>query len=97
MILQWLEEAARDYFVAKGNNSSTLNVRRVIALSDLYDLALLETEQSVPNHLKLRVKMPKSAERLVLLGYPKGVFKKMKTKGNISSHENVHFYQDEIF
>jgi len=78
--------------LSQEGSSSTLNVKRVVALSALYDLAILETEQNAPSYLKLSFKMPKSREKLVLTGYPKGVFKKMKTAGYIQSHESIYFY-----
>ena len=83
----------REIVLSQEGNPSTLNVKRLIALSDLYDLAILETEQNVPNYLKLKVEMPKSGEKLVFPGYPNGVFKKTKTTGPISSHEDVYFYK----
>ena len=82
--------------LSQEGNPSTLHVKRVIALSGLYDLALLETEQSVTNYLKLKVEVPKSGEKLVFPGYPNGVFKKTETAGPISSHEDVYFYKSFI-
>ena len=67
---------------------SVLKVNRVLSVSVVYDLALLETEEEVTNHLSLREKDTlEPDENLFIQGYPGGIFMKIRKIGNF-------FYED---
>ena len=59
-------------------NSSVLRIKKVISVSALYDLALLETEESVTDYLNLRENSPEPNEDLFVIAYPGRVFTKIK-------------------
>ena len=78
-----------DYMVlVQEDNPTVLKIKRVLALSALYDLALLETEESVTNYLQLREDLPKPDETLFLMAYPNGDFTKIRKIGDV-------VYEDE--
>ena len=63
------------------DNSSSLKIKRIIALSPLYDLALLETTGHRGNHLKIKDSTLQSNDALTVMGYPGGTLKEMKKTG----------------
>ena len=69
--------------------ASKLKVKKVLALSALHDLALVEIEGKVTNYLSIKESSPELEENLFLPAYPKGIFKRMKKTGNI-------FYEDDF-
>ena len=63
-----------------------IKIRRVIALSALYDLALIETEQEVSDYLALRDQPARSSDSLFVMGYPHWMKNKaLKTVESIGS------------
>ena len=77
--------------LSQEGNSSSLKVKRVLAISALYDLALLETEESITDYLSLRENLPNPDGNLFLLGYPGGIFKKIEKTGNIIYENEKEF------
>ena len=78
-----------DYMVlVQEDNPTVLKIKRVLALSALYDLVLLETEESVTSYLQLREDPPKLDETLFLMAYPNGDFTKIRKIGDV-------VYEDE--
>ena len=67
---------------------SSLSVKKILALSAFYDLALIETTESVTNYLSIKEKPPESEKELFLLAYPAGKFKKIKKMGHIINEDN---------
>ena len=65
-----------------------LKIKKVIAVSASYDLALLETKEPVTNYLNLRENPPEPNEKLSLIAYPGGEFTKIHKTGDI-------FYEDD--
>ncbi len=55
-----------------------MKITNVVALSALYDLALLKTKTQTSHYLSVRQKPLLSDTPLILLAYPQGVFKKTK-------------------
>ena len=55
-----------------------LELKRILAVSAVYDLALIETEENVTNYLRLREDPVDPGENLFLNAYPDGTFKEMK-------------------
>ena len=72
-------------------NSSVLKVKKILAVSVLYDLVLLETEENVTNYLSLREHPPEASENLFSIGYPGGTFKKIRKTGNIVYEDDHHY------
>ena len=78
--------------LSQEENSSILRIKRAIAVSALYDLALLETEESGTNYLSLRESHPEPSENLFLAAYPNRIFTRIKKTGDIF-YEDSHKYK----
>ena len=72
-------------------NPSSLRIKKVISVSALYDLALLETEESVTDYLSLREDPPEPGENLFSIAYPEGVFTKISKIGNSYYEDNQRY------
>ena len=72
-------------------NPSVLKIKKVLAVSVLYDLVLLETEENVTNYLSLRENPPESSENLFLIGYSNEVLTKIRKTGNIVYEDSQHY------
>ena len=77
--------------LSQEGDSSSLTIKRVLAVSALYDLVLLETEESITDYLSLREKLPNPNEPLFLLAYPDGIFKKIEKTGGIIYENDREF------
>ena len=99
---EFQEERTRGYTVKKEvmdgiaslsqeNNSSVLKVKEVLAVSVLYDLALLETEESVTDYLSLREGPLKPNENLFVIGYPKRVLTTISKTGASVYEDNQRY------
>ena len=77
-----------DIILLQEGNGSVLTIKKIIAVSSLHDLALLETKEGVTNYLHLRESLPEPSEDLFLVAYPGGVFTKIRKTGDI-------FYEDD--
>ena len=73
-------------------SDTVIRVKRVLALSFLYDLALLEVEENVTNFLSLRETPLELDEELFFTGYPQGILKKIRKTGNISEYDNDYYF-----
>ena len=74
----------RPITLTQGGGSSSIKVKKILALSILYDIALLETETEVENFLEIREEHPEASENLLVLGYPGGrKLKQIKKTGSI--------------
>ena len=71
-----------------------IKITRIVALSALYDIALLETTNNENPYLSLREDQPLSTEDLFILGYPGGLFQQADKYGRIQplGNENYGFY-----
>ena len=82
------QNAIDHIYLSQEGNFFVLKIKKILAVSALYSLALFETEESVINYLSLREDPPELNESLFSIAYPKGVFTKIKKTGNI-------FYEDD--
>ena len=82
-----------DYIVlSQKGRASVLRVKKILAVSALHDLALLETEESVENYLSLREDMPESNEIFFLpASYPGGVFREIIKTGHIIYEDDLSY------
>ena len=75
-------------------SSSRLKIKRIVAVSTLYDLAFFETEQNVTSYLSIAENPPQPNKELFILGYPEGELKEMKNTGKLTG--NGHYYTVSI-
>ena len=80
-----------DMSLSQEGNPSILQVKRIVALSGLYDLALLETKEEVIHYLSLRKNPMESDESLFIPGYPQGTFKIMRKTGSVFHEDSYHY------
>ena len=73
------------YLIQKGN-PNVLNIKQVVAISDVHDLAIIETKETSQNYLNNKELTPN--EKLLLIGYPKGIFKRLKITKRINFKNN---------
>ena len=66
-----------DMFLSQEGNSRTVKVKKLLNLSVLYDLALLEANSSVEAYLTLRSDPLQAGETVFISGYPRGIFSEM--------------------
>ena len=81
----------KSIFLSQEGNSSVLKVKKVLALSAFYDLALLETEDNITDYLTLREDTLEPSENLLVTAYPYGVFTEIRKTGDII-HEDSNNY-----
>ena len=97
-VISSILNGAPDHIVLLQEGSpSVLKVNKVLAASVMYDLVLLETEEEVANYLSLREKETlEPDENLFILGYPGGIFEKIRKIGRIF-YENDKKYTFHIY
>ena len=78
-------------FLSQEGSSSILRVKGVLAISALYDLALLETEENVTNFLSLREDPPQPGESLFSMAYVDGIFTEIRKIGEIFYEDNYRY------
>ena len=72
-------------------NEQKLSVKRLVSVSVLHDLVLLETGESSASHLTVRKSVISDKEELFLLGYPHGVFRYTLKTGPLKEFKNDIF------
>ena len=77
--------------LSQEGRDSKIQIKRVVALSALYDLALLETEENVTDYLSIAGSSVEQSEKLSVFGYPGGVLKNLKKIGSVLD-EDSYFY-----
>ena len=77
--------------LSQEGRDSKIQIKRVVAFSALYDLALLETEENVTDYLSIVDSSVEQSEKLSVFGYPGGVLKNLKKTGSVL-HEDSYFY-----
>ncbi len=73
------------------DNPSVIRVKKVLALSVLHDLAILETEESSSHYLSLRESPVETSENLFISGYPFKSFERIRKTGNIY-HDDAYVF-----
>ena len=77
--------------LSQEGRDSKIQIKRVVAFSALYDLALLETEENVTDYLSIVGSSVEQSEKLSVFGYPGGVLKNLKKIGSVLD-EDSYFY-----
>ena len=67
---------------------TSLNFKRLLAVSALYDLAIFETQESVSMYFEVIKERPDPDEDLFILGYPQGRFEQIEKTGDLITYEN---------
>ena len=81
-----------DVRIVQVGRPTTLRINRVLVLSQVYDLALFETTETVSGYLGLAEDDSKERlHNLTLLGYPDGTFRNMKQKTRVTYEDAVSY------
>ena len=75
--------AVEDMVLSQKGNTAVLKIKRIVALSVLYDLTLLETNETVENYLSLQKTPLESDDPLFISAYPGSFFKRMRQTGSV--------------
>ena len=75
------ESSIKDVTFHQKGDVFHLTIKRVVAVSALYDLVLFETEESVTNYLNISDIPVRPNEEFLIPGYPQNNFKEMKKTG----------------
>ena len=81
------EEDLNEIRLAQKGNPNILNIKQVVSVSILYDLAIIEIKETSQHYLNLSETELKTDEDLFVIGYSSGVFLIEKNTGKIS-YEN---------
>ena len=73
VLLPVFKKSSKNVILKQGGCSSFLQIKQVIAISALYDLALFETEEKVTDYLTIRDHPLQPDETLFVVGYPQGI------------------------
>ena len=77
------QDSINDITLQQEGSSSHLTIRRIIAVSAIYDLVLFETKKSVSHYADIVNGRPYSYEDLVIFGYVDGKFVEIKKTGSL--------------
>lgn len=69
--------------LSQQNQLSALKIKKVIAISAVFDLVLLETQGTSDYHLKVNPQALEPSEDLFTIGYPQGIFTKLQKTGSL--------------
>ena len=67
---------------------TSLNFKRLLAVSALYDLAIFETQEPVSMYFEVIKERPEPDEDLFTSGYPQGQFEQIQKTGDLITYEN---------
>ena len=86
------ESSIKDIALHQKGDVFHLTIKRVVAVSVLYDLVLFETEESVTNYLNISDIPVRPNDELLIPGYPQRNFKEMKKTGKaMNVDDNDHY------
>ena len=77
--------------LSQEGNPNTLSIKQVLAVSALYDLALIETKETSQHYLTLSKTEAEADEDLFIASYLHGIFTRIKNTGKIN-YENDSFF-----
>ena len=77
--------------LSQEGNPNILNIKQVVSVSALYDLAIIETKETSQHHLNLSENKIRADENLFSVGYPDRVFTRMKKTGKINYEDDYLF------
>ena len=86
------EISIKDIIFQQKDDYSHLKIKRIVAVSALYDLVLFETEQSVRSYLNIADNLSQSNEKLLILGYPQMEFKEIKQTGKVVDSKYLYIF-----
>ena len=90
------ERNLNNTILSQKGNPNTLNIKQVIVVSALYDLAIIEIKETSQHYLNLsETELLKTDDDLFAAGYPFGNLIRIKKIGEIN-HENDHFFSFPI-
>ena len=73
-------------------SSFQIQIKRVIKVSALFDIALFETKETVSNYLKLTNDFLDPKEELSIVGYPEEVLNTIQKTGNIFQADSFSYF-----
>ena len=86
------EENPDDIHLNQKGNSNTLTIKQVVSISAPYDLAIIEIKETSQHYLNLsETELLKTDEDLFAIGYPDGVFTRIKKTGRINQEHDYIF------
>ena len=74
------------------NTLSPIKIKRLVGVSALFDLAILETETPVNSYLDINTKAPSSNTNLFTIGYPQGTLIIQQKTGNLLSWKHNYCF-----
>ena len=77
--------------LSQEGRDSKIQIKRVVAFSASYDLALLETEENVTDYLSIVDSSVEQSEKLSVFGYPGGVLKNLKKIGSVLDEDSYSY------
>ena len=81
---------SREVFLTRKGSPERLTVSRVLALSVTFDLAHLETRETVPHHLELADRVAKThSDWLTVHGYPGGSLRVLEQTGKLAYEDGL--------
>ena len=86
------KDSLENIFLQKRESSSRLKIKKVVAVSALYDLALFETREDVSSYVSITDVQPHPHEDLLILGFPFGKFVKLKNTGSLVAKHNHYVF-----
>ena len=86
------EGSIEDIFLYQLGNSYPIKIRKVIKVSALLDLALLETKETVSNYLKFTNDFLDPKEKLFIVGYRKSLLTIVQKTENISQMDSLSYF-----
>ena len=93
-ILSYLSETTEnlnEVHLTQEGNPNTLNIKKVVAVSALYDLVLIETQETSQNYLTLSESKVKADDDLFIIGYPEEILTRVKKTGKINYEDASNF------
>ena len=81
-----------EIYLSQKENSNTFHIEKIVSVSALYDLAIIETKETSQHYLNLSETELKTDEDLFIIGYPTRSFIIMKKTEKISYENDSLFY-----
>ena len=85
------EKNLNSFYLKQKGNPNFLNIKQIVAISAVYDLAIIEIEGTSQHYLKLSEAKLKPDENLSLVGYLDEIFTKIKNIGRSNLINNSFF------
>ena len=76
----------------RGDTLSSLKIKRLVAVSALFDLAILETSTPADSYLTINKQVPVPSEYLFTIGYPQGTLITQQKTGTLLNWEHNYCF-----